>query len=192
MIDRKMARTHTRQNSLKVIVVDRQSSEISALLPESFAAFLIFLHMMLQGCRVTLAQTVDVHDGHQVVQLVVGGEWHGLPDSTLWHLTIPHQAVHTIAEVENRVRRGRGRGVQEAGKSHVNFLWHISSQIDSLFHYLTVGSVTSCDMIKASQGPRRRGCWDSHLPPKQVSHKNPTEPIEIGQITIWLFQTYRQ
>lgn len=77
---------------------------IYALLPKSFTAFLIFLYMMLQGCRVTLAQTVDVHDGHQVVKLVVGGERHGLPDSTLRHLTIPQQAVHTITEVESRVR----------------------------------------------------------------------------------------
>lgn len=75
-----------------------------ALLPKSFKAFLIFLHVMLQGSRVTLAQAVDVHDSHQVVKLVVGGKRHGLPDSSLRHLAIPQQAVHTVTEVENRVR----------------------------------------------------------------------------------------
>lgn len=71
-------------------------------LPKSFTAFLIFLHMMLQGGRVTLPQTVDVHDGHQVVKLVIGGKRHGLPDRTLRHFPIPHQAVDPVTEEDNR------------------------------------------------------------------------------------------
>lgn len=71
------------------------------LLPKGFTAFLVFFHMMLQRCRITLAKAVDVHYGYQVVKLVVGGKRHGLPDSTLGHLAIPQQAVHTITE--NRV-----------------------------------------------------------------------------------------
>lgn len=65
---------------------------------------------MLQGHGIRLAQTVDVHDGHQVVELVVGGEGHGLPDRALRHLTIPQQAEDTVAEVEERARRERGEG----------------------------------------------------------------------------------
>lgn len=57
---------------------------------------------MLQWCRITLAQTIDVHDGHQVVKLVVGGKGHGLPDRSFRHLPVAKQAVHTVAEVENR------------------------------------------------------------------------------------------
>lgn len=77
-------------------------------LPKSFTAFLIFLHMMLQRGGVTLPQTVDVHDGHQVVKLVIRGKRHGLPDRTLRHFTIPHQAVDTVTEEGNRARLGRG------------------------------------------------------------------------------------
>lgn len=79
-----------------------------AFLPKSFTAFLISLHMMLQGCRISLAQTVDVHDGHQVVQLVVGGKRHGLPHCSFWHLTIPQQAENTVTEANNIVRWRRG------------------------------------------------------------------------------------
>lgn len=79
-------------------------------LPKSFTAFLIFLHMMLQGGRVTLPQTVDVHDGHQVVKLVIGGKRHGLPDRTLRHFTIPHQAVDPVTEENNRAKWGRDAG----------------------------------------------------------------------------------
>lgn len=59
---------------------------------------------MLQRGGVTLPQTVDIHDGHQVVQLVVGGERHGLPDRTLRHFTIPHQAVDAVTEEGNGAR----------------------------------------------------------------------------------------
>uniref|UniRef100_A0AAQ5XP04 Uncharacterized protein n=1 Tax=Amphiprion ocellaris TaxID=80972 RepID=A0AAQ5XP04_AMPOC len=36
-------------------------------------------------------------DGHQVIQLVVGGEGHGLPHRALRQLSIPQQAEHPIA-----------------------------------------------------------------------------------------------
>lgn len=93
-------------------------------LPKSFTAFLIFLHMMLQGGGVTLPQTVNVHDGHQVVKLVIGGKWHGLPDRTLRHFTIPHQAVDTVTGGQQREMRAGRR----AGKSHLTGLWQFSIQ----------------------------------------------------------------
>lgn len=52
---------------------------------------------MLQRRRVALAQSVDVQDGHQVVQLVVGGEGHGLPHGALGELAIAQQAEDPVA-----------------------------------------------------------------------------------------------
>ncbi|TNN60285.1 hypothetical protein EYF80_029450 [Liparis tanakae] len=65
--------------------------------PKSLTAPLVLLHMVLKWSRVALTQTVDVQDGHQVVQLVVGGEGHGLPHRALGHLSITKQAEHPIA-----------------------------------------------------------------------------------------------
>lgn len=90
-------------------------------LPKSFTAFLIFLHVMLQRGGVTLPQTVDVHDGHQVVKLVIGGKRHGLPHCTLRHFTIPQQAVDTVAEEGKRARWGWGA-------RHLNVLRQFSIQ----------------------------------------------------------------
>lgn len=47
--------------------------------PKGFTAFAVGLHVVLQGCCLTLTEPVDIQDDHQVVQLVVGGEGHGLP-----------------------------------------------------------------------------------------------------------------
>lgn len=47
--------------------------------PKGLTASLVLLHVVLQRSRVTLTQAVDVQDGHQVVELVVGGKSHGLP-----------------------------------------------------------------------------------------------------------------
>jgi len=65
--------------------------------PEGFAALAVDLHVVLQGRRLALAQPVDVHYGHQVVQLVVRGEGHGLPDGALRALAVAHHAVHAVA-----------------------------------------------------------------------------------------------
>lgn len=53
--------------------------------------------MVLQRRRVALAQPVDVQDGHQVVQLVVGGEGHRLPHGALGELAIAEQAEDPVA-----------------------------------------------------------------------------------------------
>lgn len=71
--------------------------------PECFTALAVGLHVMLQGCSLTLAQTIDVYDGHHVVQLVVGSEGHGLPHGALWALSVTQQAVHTVT-TQNRGR----------------------------------------------------------------------------------------
>ena len=41
------------------------------------------LHVMLQWCRIRLAQPIDVKYSHQVIQLVEGGEGEGLPNTAL-------------------------------------------------------------------------------------------------------------
>lgn len=92
--------THTHPQTTNQLLL-LFSVQLYVPLPKSFTAFLIFLYVMLQRCRITLAQAVDVHDGHKVVKLVVGGKRHGLPDGAFWHLAIPQQAEHTVAEVEN-------------------------------------------------------------------------------------------
>lgn len=53
--------------------------------------------MVLQRSRLALTQTVNVQDGHQVVQLIVGGEGHGLPHRALRQLSITQQAEHPVA-----------------------------------------------------------------------------------------------
>lgn len=47
--------------------------------PEGLAAFPVLLHLVLQGCRVTLAKSVDVQNGYQIVQIIEGSKGHGLP-----------------------------------------------------------------------------------------------------------------
>lgn len=64
--------------------------------PEGLTASLVFLHVVLQGSRLTLAQPVDVQDSHQVVELVVGGEGHGLPHRALRQLSIAQQTVDSV------------------------------------------------------------------------------------------------
>lgn len=71
--------------------------------PKSLTAALIFLHMVLQRSWITLTQTVDVQDGHQVVQLIVGGEGHGLPHRALRQLSIPQQAEHPVTAHRHRL-----------------------------------------------------------------------------------------
>lgn len=139
-----------------------------AILPKGFTTLLIFFYVMLQGCRVTLAKTVDVHNGHQVVKLVVGGKWHGLPDSTLWHLTIPEQTEDTVTAVENKPRLHE-YAVHTVfvfnvcvDEGDVLWMWEKNSYLrktpfqSGLFyhHYLTIGWVISCDMLKLPEG------WD--------------------------------
>lgn len=48
-------------------------------LPESLAAPLEGVHVVLQWCCFTLAQTVHINNGHQIVKLVIGGKSHGFP-----------------------------------------------------------------------------------------------------------------
>jgi len=71
-------------------------------LPKGLTASLVLLHMVLQWCRVTLAQTVDVQYGQQIIQLVVGSEGHGLPYSPFRHFSIPQQTVHVITAKESK------------------------------------------------------------------------------------------
>lgn len=73
--------------------------------PEGFTAPLVLLYMVLQWSWVALTQAVDVQDGHQVVQLVVGGESHGLPHWALRELSITEQAEHSIATISKRHRK---------------------------------------------------------------------------------------
>ena len=54
------------------------------------------LHIVLQRSLLALPQPVDVEDGHQVVQLVVSGERHGLPDGALGALAVSDQAVGAV------------------------------------------------------------------------------------------------
>ena len=51
----------------------------------------IGLHVPTVHGRLALPQAVDIHDGHQVVQPVVGGHGHRLPDRPFGALAIPHQ-----------------------------------------------------------------------------------------------------
>lgn len=72
--------------------------------PKGLTAGLVFLHMVLQWSRVALTQPVDVQDGHQVVQLIVGGEGHGLPHRALRQLSITQQAEHPVTAYTADIR----------------------------------------------------------------------------------------
>ena len=54
-------------------------------------------HLMTQSSGLALTKTVDIQDGHEVVQLVVAGKGSRLPNTALSGLTITHHAEHTIA-----------------------------------------------------------------------------------------------
>lgn len=137
------------------------------ILPKGFTTLLIFFYVMLQGCRVTLAKTVDVHNGHQVVKLVVGGKWHGLPDSPLWHLTIPQQTEDTVTGEQAKITWlycaycicvlclcRWGWCVVDVRKKK-SYLRKTPFQSGLFYrHYLTPGWVISCDVFKLPEG------WD--------------------------------
>lgn len=82
--------------------------------PKGFTALAVGLHVVPQGRRLTLSKTVDIHDGHQVVELVVGGEGHGLPHRALWALAITEHAVHTVTAWQWR------RGMTVVGQTENN------------------------------------------------------------------------
>lgn len=65
---------------------------------ERLHPLLVDVHLMLQRGRLRLTKAVDVKDGHQVVQFVVGAEVEGLPNGTLGALSITNQTEGAVAE----------------------------------------------------------------------------------------------
>ena len=59
----------------------------------------ILFHVMLQRCGVTLAQSVDVEDGAEVVKLVEAGKVERLPDVSLHRLAISNEAVGAVGRL---------------------------------------------------------------------------------------------
>ena len=75
--------------------------------PESGHPGTIDLHIVLEGGRLALSQTVHVDDSNQIVKFVVAGEGGSLPDATLGTLTVPHHTVDTVAGVVKGEREGK-------------------------------------------------------------------------------------
>lgn len=78
-------------NNISCILEQQESS------PKGLGTLGVGIDVMAKRGRFTLSKAVDVHDGHHIVQLVVGGEGHGLPHRALGHLSVSQQAVHAVA-----------------------------------------------------------------------------------------------
>ena len=65
------------------------------------------------GAAVDL-EAVDVDDGAQVVQLVLGGGHEGLPNLALLNLAVPHQGVHPVVPAVHLPRQGHAHGGGDA------------------------------------------------------------------------------
>jgi len=79
---------------LDVVAVDNDGVEAKSVEP-----FAVDLHVVLERCRFRLAQSVDVEDGAQVVQLVVAGKMQGFPNRALGAFTIADQAVRLVGRL---------------------------------------------------------------------------------------------
>ncbi len=66
-------------------------------LPKCLKTLLVDVHVVLECRRLALAEPVDVKNGHQVVQFVVGGERQSFPDGALSTLAISDKAIDTVA-----------------------------------------------------------------------------------------------
>ena len=65
--------------------------------PKGVEPLPVHLHLVLERRGLALSESVHVHDGDQVVQLVVAGEGGGLPHAPLGALPVPHEAVDPVA-----------------------------------------------------------------------------------------------
>lgn len=91
-----------------VVAVDDDRVEAEAL-----DAFAIRVHVVLQQSRLRLAQTVDIEDGAQIVQIVVRGEIQRLPDRAFGALAVADDAVGSVrgfVVVLAHVRHAAGDG----------------------------------------------------------------------------------
>lgn len=78
--------------SLDVVAIHNDSVESEGLHPCT-----IDVYIVLKSRRLALAETIDVDDSHQVIKLVVTGEGSCLPHTPLCTLSVPHDAIHTVA-----------------------------------------------------------------------------------------------
>ena len=98
---------------------------------------------MSHGCGFALAQPVHIKDGHQVVQLVVPGKVHCLPDGALCRFTISNDTVHTVALKSNEMSIRKPQDISWSSLSwfmeNQIFMTHHPSDI-AFFHFLASAS----------------------------------------------------
>ena len=63
---------------------------------KSFQALPVDFEIMLERSGLTLSQSVDIEDDHQIVQFVVASKIESLPDGSFSTLSISNQAVDPI------------------------------------------------------------------------------------------------
>ncbi len=81
------------QHLVKIMAVDYQGLPAKGLGPAP-----IDLQIMAVHGFAPLSQTIDVDHCHQIVQLVMGGNLHGLPDRALGHLAVAEQDIGAIGQ----------------------------------------------------------------------------------------------
>ena len=57
------------------------------------------MELQFKMIKSNLAETIDVDDSAEVVQLIVAGKGHGLPYVALHALAVTHEAVSSIASL---------------------------------------------------------------------------------------------
>lgn len=57
---------------------------------------LVSVHIMLQLCRLTLSQAVDIENGYHIVQLVIRCERHSFPHRAFSAFAIPQKTVDAV------------------------------------------------------------------------------------------------
>ena len=65
---------------------------------EGLEAFFVGVEVVAQGGRLALAETVDIHDGDEVVQLMMAGQGSGFPDRAFGAFPIAEQDVCAVVQ----------------------------------------------------------------------------------------------
>lgn len=66
---------------------------------KTFEARAVSIHVMLEGSGLWLTKTIDIKNGHQIVQLLDSCKAQSLPDATLSTFTITNETVGSVKDM---------------------------------------------------------------------------------------------
>ena len=73
---------------------------------EGLEALLVSVEVVAKGCGLALAETVDVHNGDQVVQLMMAGQRSGFPHRAFRAFAVAEQNVCAVVEAVHPAAQG--------------------------------------------------------------------------------------